>query len=87
VNRVRIVRADAHNWGVEVWHDGKETVTKGGEVKTTAPGWRTRSYTGKLEFAVKWAIEESAPAGLELTLAIIKEIEANIIRETKVAFK
>lgn len=86
-NPVRIIRADAHNWTVQVWQEGgKEYTTKDGGKKTTESKWTDRSYTGKLEFAIKWAIDESAPIGVPITIDVLKAIEANILKETRALF-
>jgi len=87
VNPVRIVRVDAHNWSVQVWSEGgKETKAKDGTVKVSEPKWVDRSYSGKLEFVIKWAIEEAAEVGAVINNETLRAIEANILKETRAMF-
>jgi len=83
---VRIICCDAHNWSVQVWQEGGNPLPGKGAGKLSTAKWVDRSYSGKLEFAVKWAIEEAAPIGVPITNDVLKGIEANILKETRALF-
>lgn len=82
MKKVRIIRADALNFAVEVL----ETI-KGKDDKPDREEWVTKGYYGhRLEWAAESALHLAMPMDEPVTPQMVKDAVASIVAETKGLF-
>ena len=83
MNRVRIIKADAHNFGVQVYREIKNR-----RDKTSRYDWVTEKFYGhRLDHAIKFATLYGIPDGETVTPELFAELMQTTITETKKALQ
>ena len=83
MNKVRIIKADAHNFAVQVYREIESRKTK-----EKRHEWVTETYYGhRLDHAIKFATLYGIPDGETVTPELFAELMQTTITETKKALQ